>query len=639
MKLNFFKKFKTSNFLLALMSLIVGIVIFSPSVAHAAPTKVDPNDTKFADKNNSLLFATDAAHSRALQSVTSSNSSLKVTEETSQGRDHKVIYWANLNDLKKTDTITITYGEVGFYAGKKVKAQIVLSDFIVGQNYFGTTVAGKKNYIHINYDLPQGFTTSGIRNCTAVMKLTYADTGAAVDLSGDSYISMSSLNGNKELGAGLGEMREFVSYEKMSSLPYYVTKTTAIGEYTNPVTKSGKVIGGITNPETDKNFEDKVGAKTFTNATVSFQVKGTNPKFIMGATYGTQWIAFNASTLWSVKPDDPTKVVTNSSGTNYNGKTVKVGDTLIYKVSQKTNTLNQDLLTKYTKFVIGDPLPKEVDYVKSHVETTGNTKFDASGEIKYDSGTHTVVYTANSNTLQNRIGYNGEAYTLVIETKVNNKVKEGVDIVDKGYSIINSNEAETNKVVNYPPIAPEITKKIVQNGKEVDQANINYDDYIDYKVKVKLPNPSDDAKFIVTDDVEDVLDLDVSSIKFFDSSNKEVTNIGTLATDPDTEKWTWTVDNNDSTRGKVFFVTFRAKIKIDYENFEQYLDNDGNIVIPNEATLNTLTSNKVTVIPELPPMNISTPRTGSTHTMIIAGAGILLLTLASSIYLYEKKKA
>ena len=118
-----------------------------------------------------------------------------------------------------------------------------------------------------------------------------------------------------------------------------------------------------------------------------------------------------------------------------------------------------------------------------------------------------------------------------------------------------------------------------------------------------------------------------------------MTNIGTLATDPDTEKWTWTVDNNDSTRGKVFFVTFRAKIKIDYENFEKYLDNDGNIVIPNEATLNTLTSNKVTVIPELPPLNISTPRTGSTHTMIIAGASILLLTLASSIYLYEKKKA
>lgn len=621
-----------------LFAVLMSVLFINPTESSAAAQKVNPNDTRFANKNNSLLFATDAAHANSLRSVTSSNPALKVIEETSSGRKHKVIYWDNLNDLKKTDTITITYDKVGYYAGRDIKAQMVLSDFTIGQNYFGVSVAGKNNYLHINYDLPQGFTTSGIRRFTTQLKLTYADNGQAVNLQGDSYISISSLNGHKELASGLGDVREFVSYNSMSSLPYYLTNTTAIGEYTDPISGSGTVVGGITNPETDKNFVDAVGAPTFTNATVSFQVQGTNLRFTMGATYGSQWVAFNASTLWNVKPANPTKKVTNSAGVDYNGKRVGVGETLIYHVTQKTNTLNQDLLTKYSKFEISDPLPIEVDYVSARVETSGNSNFQASGEIKYDANSRTVTYSANTNTMQNRMRYVGEDYTLVITTKVNDKTKEGVQIKDTGRSIVNSNGANTNTVVNDPPILPSISKKIVQNGKEIDRADVNYDDWFGYKVNVTLPNPSSDKSFIVTDDLEDILDVDGSSVKVFDASTKkDITSEGTLSVDNTNEKWSWTVANNSSSLGRKIYVTFNAKVKLDFPNADKYLDADKNIVIPNKATLNTLTSNEVVVVPKVPDIPKVLPRTGSNHQLIIQVVAVVAFGLVVLLFFATRK--
>ncbi|MDT2525111.1 isopeptide-forming domain-containing fimbrial protein [Enterococcus raffinosus] len=629
----FRRKSLVTMFLMLFIGLAVALSF--PVSSHATAVKVDPNDPKFASKNNSLLFATDSAHAKALQSVTSTNTKIKVMEETSQGRQHKLIYWDNLNDLKKTDKITIKYGEVGYYNGRKIKANFVLSDFVVGQNFFGVKVGGKSNYIHINYDLPQGFTTSGIKHFSAVMQLTYADDGKAVDLAGDSYISFSSLDGHKELAAGLGDMREFVSYEKMNSLPYYVTKNSAIGEYTDPVTKSGKVIGGITNPQTNDHFEDKVGAPTFTNATVSFNVKGINPKFQIGALYGTQWISFNSSTFWTVEPEKPVKTETKG-GVNWNGKIVQVGDTLNYGVTQKVRTLNQDLLTRYTKFVISDKLPKEVDYVSAHIETDNNKKFDASGEVKYDASTNTVTYTANANTLNSRMRFIGESYTLVIQVKVNNKVQEGVQIKNTGHSIINTNGTDTNVITNIPPTKPSISKKIVLGGKEVDSAEVNYDESFGYKVYATLPNPSTDPSFTITDDGEDILDVDTSSVKVFDANSKaDITSTGTLSVDKNAEKWSWTVPNNASTVGKKIYVTFNAKVKIDYANANKYLDANGNIVVPNTATLNTLPSNKVTVTPKVPPMNITPPRTGSVRTLVLYSVGAGLFIIGGSLW-YKK---
>lgn len=671
--------------LLGLLFLILGMGNIQE--AHASKVVVDPSKPIEGVKNN-LIIPKEVSGAKANITVTGASKVQKFHVDPNKGDS-----WGNINfinDITKfknlrypsfqknygltnlvidgitsTTRITADYGKIGTYKGEKVNVKLVFSDikhqtdtipwkfhnipadayanhfYVTGyQNDNGMiSKKNKRGIIQISDNLYSGFTYY-VPQMNVQLVVTHDD-GSAVNFDGDSFIGFNSLNPYASYKQATGE---YAYYSGMNSSDWYITKDTVLQEKTSHF-NSLKVQSGMNPPNAVADEwnakHDVLGDPKFDQASVSFRIKGTNPLFVIGNSgYGQTWATLSTATIFSVVPDKPVKSETNTSGADINGKPVQIGDEVIYHVKQKVNTLGVDLLSVYSKFQLIDNLPKEIDYESAHVETAGNTKFDASGEVKYDATNHRVTYTANSDTLKNRIKYNGETYDLVIKGKVNDKVKDGVNIINTAKSIVDTTDQNTNEVVNTPPTLPSITKKIVQNGKEVNQADVNYDDPFTYKSYVTLPNPSKDTEFTITDDAEDMLDVKMDSIKVFDaSSNKEITSTGKLVTDDATEKWSWTVPNNDTTAGKKLYVTFEASVKSDYADADKYVDANGNIVIPNVISLNTLGSNKVTVTPNLPPMNITPPRTGSNHTAVVLGGGFLLLgmTLGLTMVVYKKK--
>lgn len=608
------------------------------------PVAVKPDDTKMA--NNSLVFSTDAKYKKAFQSATSSNKAIKTLKQ----KDGKtLLYWDHLTDLKANDTITLSYGAVGCYKGKEIKVDFVLSGFTTKENFWQETNLqnGKINYIQINHDLPSGFTTSGISNVKSVqMKLRYVEKNEPVDLGDDSYISFNSLNGSQAVNQRGHKLdhREFVSYEKMTFLPYYITEKSGVEEYKNPVTNEGAVIGGVNKPATNNFFKDELGASDFKNGSVSFQVKGKDPIFSMGSTAGTQWIAFSSATLFSVNPDKPVKTGDDGKGKDIHNQEVNVGDTIVYHVKQKVNTLGVDLLEKYKKFQLIDHLPQEVDFVSAKVLNQDGKSFDGNGEVVYDQKTHTVTYTANQETLQKKIKYAGETYDLVVETKVNNQAVEETDFNNTAQTIVNKDAQDTNTIIDHVPADPVPTKKILDGeGKEQDVSQVKKGDAVQFVVKGLAPKRSAGQRFMIEDDCEDVIDPQSKSLKVEladaeDQPNnwKDVTSEGKIAFDDKTKKISWTVEDGTFLAGKHYRVTFNGTMNKDAD-YADYVDDSGNIKVPNVAHQVVGDTDKPTnevdvIVPQekpqiLPPTGVKQDHTGALIGVAIAG-GLSVISLA-----------
>lgn len=591
--------------LFGLLAVLSTIFLGFGSTAHAAPTSVNPDDPRLASLNNSLMFGTSSKYQSTLNSVSSSNSLMKTYDYKVpvDGTTNRIIWWPSLNDLKKTDTITIDYskGPVGFYDGKEINCKFILSDFYVQPNIFGLQNNGHPFYIDINHDLPQGFTTSGISHFKLTAELTYRDSGERVDLKGDSFITFNSLNG-RYLADSDHHHREFVSYNQMGTQEYFVTKDTGLGEYTDLITGSGKVVGGVTKPDTDDKFEDLVGAKTFTNGSVSFNVKGKDLSFQIGNTGGTQWVAFNASTLWNARPVPPKKTGEDNKGNNIDNEQVKIGDEIIYKVPQTINTLNQDLLTKYTAFEMVDNLPAEVTYKSAKVVRTSDNKVISEAgkddQIKIDG--QTVTFKASSDTLNKVFLYNGETYVLEIHTVVNDKAKPNQDFKNQAKVIINGNSENTNFITNHIPKNSTIEKGIVEGDKLVKDKDVNYDEKIPYQVDAAITDWKGLSQVQLVDKLEPVLKYVPGSAKVLDADKKEVKGKITEPTSANGNTLTFDAASPADLKGKKITLYFEATL-IEGTNYVDYVV-DGKIVIPNKATLNTNFDKKTT-----PEVNVTPP--------------------------------
>lgn len=141
----------------------------------------------------------------------------------------------------------------------------------------------------------------------------------------------------------------------------------------------------------------------------------------------------------------PDKEVLNEAGEDIDGQIVQIGDTLYYEKNQAVNILNEDIASLYTRFMISDELPEQVEYVNAVVLVNGQ-EIDVQ-VISYDEKDHKIVFDGDSEFLSTMV-MNGETYTLRTETKVLSTVSEGELIANTGKTIINDTEQETNEVTN-----------------------------------------------------------------------------------------------------------------------------------------------------------------------------------------------
>ncbi|WP_317912065.1 isopeptide-forming domain-containing fimbrial protein [Carnobacterium maltaromaticum] len=306
-----------------------------------------------------------------------------------------------LHDVKNTDTVTVTYNNVGNYNKKPVKAIATYSNI----KYFDAPTDYDYPMIDISENLFSGNIFFNVGSFNYDLEFRLAETDEVIEFNKDAYIGINSLN-----------MGEFADYSKSKENNVYITNDSLV-KYQG-VTAATGVTGDYWRGSSN-DFIDKIGSENFKKATVSFQIAGKKQSFTLGSEHGSGWMSISSATLFSVEPENPTKTVVNTQGKDINKIQVQHGQIISYLINQRINTLGQDLLEKYSTFIIEDTLPENVTFVSSEVVDEKGNIIQNVGSINFDNKSNKVKYTANENMLKNIMQYTGETYSLKINVKIN----------------------------------------------------------------------------------------------------------------------------------------------------------------------------------------------------------------------------
>ncbi|KWW56749.1 fimbrial isopeptide formation D2 domain-containing protein [Enterococcus faecium] len=683
--------------------LFLFLLLFARGTAVQALEKVDPSQIK---ENNNLVLYHDSDSLRNIE-VTGING-FKILDEYST-KKQKVLAWPKVKDLKSTSKIVAHYQKVGTYLGKEIDCDVTFSNFVahagVNQDGLAKTINGKKYYNYLLFDknIYRGFFMQSINVMNAKLEFKYAGTKTKVALSepqpeiqskmrsmraagidlNDTFLSIYSLNGqyqqrvswyndnNESVGERNIDMREFVGYEKMGSLPYFVTTDTACAEYKAPALSTNnltsKVVGGRAEKAYSSNdhFTDVVGADTYHRSGVTYTLQGASPTFMIGANTNSMMFSFDTALLWTPQPSKPTKEVFNKANTeeaahNIDKKVIPQGSDVYYHIHQKFDALTVNTMNKYKSFKITDTFDnKNFDMVSDgknydgalwYVEANGTwKKADTGGKLTVSS--NTVTYTASDSFLANAANY-GRDYILQLHMKAKNDAK---GIAPNVATVTFNNDPnkgtqKTNTVENYFSLKP--NKKVEQDGKDVNGRNkgdngpatepLNAGSEVQYLVTQKWHTKGVDIaldhykQFSIQDPIEDRMTYKEGSAQVIDqSTGKDITSEGVLTYDSSTKTLKWEASddflNNNLLDGREVQLIFTARTPL---NKQVDIDNQANVSVENiEKETNVVT---IGVNPNLP--QVIVPKTGSNHLVLTVIGSILFLTLASLGYVVLKLK-
>ncbi|MFQ6983928.1 MAG: isopeptide-forming domain-containing fimbrial protein [Enterococcus faecium] len=683
--------------------LFLFLLLFARGTAVQALEKVDPSQIK---ENNNLVLYHDSDSLRNIE-VTGING-FKILDEYST-KKQKVLAWPKVKDLKSTSKIVAHYQKVGTYLGKEIDCDVTFSNFVahagVNQDGLAKTINGKKYYNYLLFDknIYRGFFMQSINVMNAKLEFKYAGTKTKVALSepqpeiqskmrsmraagidlNDTFLSIYSLNGqyqqrvswyndnNESVGERNIDMREFVGYEKMGSLPYFVTTDTACAEYQAPALSTNnltsKVVGGRAEKAYSSNdhFTDVVGADTYHRSGVTYTLQGASPTFMIGANTNSMMFSFDTALLWTPQPSKPTKEVFNKANTeeaahNIDKKVIPQGSDVYYHIHQKFDALTVNTMNKYKSFKITDTFDsknfdmvldgKNYDGALWYVEANGTwKKADTGGKLTVSG--NTVTYTASDSFLANAANY-GRDYILQLHMKAKNDAK---GIAPNVATVTFNNDPnkgtqKTNTVENYFSLKP--NKKVEQDGKDVNGRNkgdngpatepLNAGSEVQYLVTQKWHTKGVDIaldhykQFSIQDPIEDRMTYKEGSAQVIDqSTGKDITSEGVLTYDSSTKTLKWEASddflNNNLLDGREVQLIFTARTPL---NKQVDIDNQANVSVENiEKETNVVT---IGVNPNLP--QVIVPKTGSNHLVLTVIGSILFLTLASLGYVVLKLK-
>ncbi|EGO5146766.1 isopeptide-forming domain-containing fimbrial protein [Enterococcus faecalis] len=319
---------------------------------------------------------------------------------------------------------------------------------------------------------------------------------------------------------------------------------------------------------------------------------------------------------------------------------VEIGDEVTFKLAVDVpNTKDMKSLA------IEDDL-EDVLNANKEVKVTleDGTDITEQGKITVDEKTEKVTWTANEpNKLKEKrlFMYIKGTVKDTDFTAYHDEESDNYFVPNVAKLVIDSEPTDSNEVeVVIPPkkVEPKITKNIETDGKLSDFASAKIGDLVKFKLNVDVPNRMDLESVVISDDLEDVLDAN-KEVKVTLEDGTDITGQGTVAIDDKTEKVTWTANEPQKLRGKHLTVYVQGTLKD--TDFTAYLDDKGNIMIPNVAQLivneKPYDSNKV---------NVTTPQEKPTilpNTGMDLGTGTLVAVISATslmavVYAVKRKK-
>ncbi|EGO2713088.1 isopeptide-forming domain-containing fimbrial protein [Enterococcus faecalis] len=313
------------------------------------------------------------------------------------------------------------------------------------------------------------------------------------------------------------------------------------------------------------------------------------------------YFGYSAKKPVRTAPMIPTKTVTDSDETNVDKNTLEgLGEVYIYTVAHKVPDEKEEFY--YSNYEMQDELMPELELV-SDVEVTDETGKDVTNKYEPKHEGNLVRMVAKADVLKTADFYNHE-YKFNFKTKIREGasldkylVEGKLQIPNKAKIIQNNKEVPTDETqTTVKPKDPSIAKKILEGDKEVDLTSAKVGDVVTFKLDVQVPNTKDMTSLVIQDDLEDVLEAN-KEVKVTLSDGTDITDQGKISVDEKTQKVSWTANEPNKLKEKQLFVYIKGKLKD--ADFSQYVDDKGNIMIPNVAQLvineEPTDSNKVNV--------------------------------------------
>lgn len=313
------------------------------------------------------------------------------------------------------------------------------------------------------------------------------------------------------------------------------------------------------------------------------------------------YFGYSAKKPVRTAPMIPTKTVTDSDETNVDKNTLEgLGEVYSYTITHKVPDEMKEFY--YSNYEMQDELVPELERV-SDVKVTDEAGKDVTNKFEAKHESNLVRMVAKADVLKTADFYNHE-YKFNFQTKIREGVSLDKYLVDgklqipnKAKIIQNNKEVPTDEThTTVTPKDPSIAKKILEGDKEVDLTSTKVGDEVTFKLDVQVPNTKDMTSLVIQDDLEDVLEAN-KEVKVTLSDGTDITDQGKISVDEKTQKVSWTANEPNKLKEKQLFVYIKGKLKD--ADFSQYVDDKGNIMIPNLAQLvindEPTDSNKVNV--------------------------------------------
>ncbi|HBI1613453.1 TPA: isopeptide-forming domain-containing fimbrial protein [Enterococcus faecalis] len=313
------------------------------------------------------------------------------------------------------------------------------------------------------------------------------------------------------------------------------------------------------------------------------------------------YFGYSAKKIVPTAPLIPTKTVTDSDEVAVKENTLTgLAETYTYTITHKVPDEIADFY--YSNYEMHDELIPELERV-SDVKVIDEAGKDVTDKFEAKHEGNLVKMVAKADVLKQADFYNHE-YKFEFQTKIREGASLDSYLVDgqlqlpnKAKVIQNNREVATEEThTTVTPKEPYIAKKILEGDKEVDLTSVKVGDEVTFKLDVQVPNTKDMTSLVIKDDLEDVLEAN-KEVKVTLADGTDITDQGKISVDEKTQKVTWTANEPNKLKEKQLFVYIKGKLKD--ADFSQYVDDEGNIMIPNVAQLvineEALDSNKVQV--------------------------------------------
>ena len=365
----------------------------------------------------------------------------------------------------------------------------------------------------------------------------------------DSKNDKVSIDGN-EVKAGQ-ELLYKVTYKNTTGTKQTVTITDKIPEHTTFVSADND---GTENSGTIKWVKEVENGDSIT---VSFKVKVNDDvngqKILNKANVVDGNNKFDTNETTNPTSTKPKKDVFDSKDdkVSIDGKEVKAGQELLYKVTYK-NTTGKD-----QKVVIKDKIPEHTTYVKGSASNKGVYK---DGEI-----TWTKEKVAD-----------GEIFEVTFKVKVNDDVN-GEKILNKANVVDGNNKFDTNETTNPTSTKPKKDVFDSQNDKiSIDGNEVKAGQELLYKITYKNTTGTKQT-VTITDKIPE-------HTTFVSADNDGTENSGTV-------KWVKEVEDGNS-------ITVSFKVKVDDDVNGQKILNKANVVDGNNKFDTNETTNPTSTKPK-----------------------------------------